>query len=370
MNAGTHIVFASALYLGGAALFEYRPDLIGWGLAAGASVLPDIDLPTSTLGRTLFWLSTRLERRFGHRTLTHSLLALVAVGILASPLYLLSQPAYWWAVLGGYWSHLWIDMTNLRGVDLYWPTAMRSVWPRNMHHRMEVGSKAEMVLQVALLAIALLLYPVSGIGLRHGLANLLGNFDMARNNYLKDAGQHWYSLNLTATDNLTLERVQCDCPVVGTWRSGLIVLQGDQLRAIGENQETNNLYPLHVALVEGQPLRVLAQRVDMRGRSLRWLVDQIGAGRTYYLSGELRIGSRLPPAVEDIDRYRPARFTGDVLRLHYARGADLGRYLGMVAAEGEVFVQFWLRPGDPAVELQAAAQGETGSIPEELRGYL
>ena len=87
MIAGTHVAFATALYLGGAALFEYPPDPVAWGLAAAAALLPDIDLPTSRLGRMLFWISTRLEREHGHRTLTHSLLALTAVAALASPLY-------------------------------------------------------------------------------------------------------------------------------------------------------------------------------------------------------------------------------------------------------------------------------------------
>jgi inner membrane protein len=44
--AGTHIAFASALYLGGAAMFEYDTDLVGWALAVAASLLPDVDLPT------------------------------------------------------------------------------------------------------------------------------------------------------------------------------------------------------------------------------------------------------------------------------------------------------------------------------------
>jgi inner membrane protein len=25
-------------------------------------------------------------------------------------------------VVGGYWSHLWIDMLNVRGMDLFWPS--------------------------------------------------------------------------------------------------------------------------------------------------------------------------------------------------------------------------------------------------------
>lgn len=65
--------------------FEYQTDLIGWALASAASLLPDADLPTSKLGRALFWLSTRLEKRFGHRTLTHSFIAIAAVALLASP---------------------------------------------------------------------------------------------------------------------------------------------------------------------------------------------------------------------------------------------------------------------------------------------
>ncbi len=45
MTLGTHLAFASVLYLGGATLFGYPPDAIGWVLAAVASLLPDLDFP-------------------------------------------------------------------------------------------------------------------------------------------------------------------------------------------------------------------------------------------------------------------------------------------------------------------------------------
>jgi inner membrane protein len=44
VTLGTHLAFASVLYLGGATLFGYRPDPVGWALAAGAGLLPDVDL--------------------------------------------------------------------------------------------------------------------------------------------------------------------------------------------------------------------------------------------------------------------------------------------------------------------------------------
>jgi inner membrane protein len=42
----------------------------------------------------------------------------------------------------------------------------------------------------------------------------------------------------------------------------------------------------------------------------------------------------------------------------------------MVAAEGEGYVQFWLRPGDEAVELAFGEESRREVVPEELVGYL
>ena len=50
MTLGTHVAFASVLYLGGATLFGYKPDWMGWLLIAVTSILPDIDHPGRTAG--------------------------------------------------------------------------------------------------------------------------------------------------------------------------------------------------------------------------------------------------------------------------------------------------------------------------------
>ncbi|MEZ5584149.1 MAG: metal-dependent hydrolase [Candidatus Competibacteraceae bacterium] len=64
MNAGTHIAFASTLYLAGATVLGYPTDPVGWGIICATATLPDVDLPTSKVGRALFFVSTRLERRW------------------------------------------------------------------------------------------------------------------------------------------------------------------------------------------------------------------------------------------------------------------------------------------------------------------
>ena len=373
MTLGTHVAFASVLYLGGATLFGYRPDGIGWLLAAAASGLPDADLPPSKIGRLFWFVSAPLERRFGHRTLTHSVVGLLAVAALASPLWLLN-PLYFWAVMGGYGSHLWIDMLNIRGVDLFWPSPIRVVTPGNRNWRLEVGSKAEMVLLSGLLVAASALYPLSQMGFRDALQALLQSFDIAVEQYARVSGTHWYDLELTATDNLTLERIACRCPVVGAWKNGFIVLHQGQARAVGKSEAQHNLLPVAARLIQGEPLRVVAERVAMQGHTLRWLLSRIDQSRPYYLLGEVEIADGRGPALtgrlDSVDRYNPASYRGGILQLHYARAAELGPWLDLVAVRGEVVVQFWLKPGEVVVTLGAGEEREVDRIPEQLRRFL
>jgi inner membrane protein len=248
----------------------------------------------------------------------------------------------------GFRSHPWIDMLNIRGADLLWPSPIRVVMPGRRDWRMEVGSKAEMVLLTCLVVACLALYPVSGLGFRGDLQQLLGNFEMARDSFIEQAGTKWFTVELEAIDNLTLEHIKCDCPVLGTWQSGLIILHDGRPRAVGKSQVHHNLYPTNTKLFEGEPLRVMSHKADMRGRSLRWLLERL----------------------EDLDLYRPADFDGKVLRLHYAREEELGPYLSLVAAKGEVYGQFWLRPGDPSVDLSLKDEERHEVIPGVLKRHL
>ena len=314
-----------------------------------------------------------LERRFGHRTLTHSALGLAMVALLAAPLGLLN-PLYFWAMVGGYGSHRRIDMLNIRGVDLFWPAPVRLVTPGNRNWRLQVGSKAEMVLLSGLLVAAAALYPLSHIGFRDALQALLKSFDIAVEQYARVSGTHWYDLELTATDNLTLERIHCRCPVVGTWKNGFIVLHDGQPRAVGKSEAQHNLLPVAARLIEGEPLRVVAERVDMAGHSLRWLVSRIDQSRPYYLLGEVEIADGRGPALtgrlDSVETYNPASYRGGVLRLHYARAVELGPWLDLVTVRGEVVVQFWRKPGEAAVTLGPGERRREERIPEQLRRFL
>ncbi len=367
MLAGTHTTFATALYLGGAAAFEYKIGPVTWGLAMLFSLMPDIDLPTSKVGRPLFWLSVPLEKRFGHRTITHSFIGLALLITLASPLHA-SYPLYFWAIVGGYWSHLQIDMANIRGVDLFWPSPIRVVMPGKVKFRLEVGSKAEMIVLCALLVFCVGLYPLSSLGIRGGLHQILKDFDISYEEYVKVQGLNWYSVELKAIDNLTLEHIHCDCPILGAWQNGLIIDYNGKTRAVGKSELHHNLFPTATVLLKGEPLRVISQRVDMKGRSLRWLVDNLKANHGYYLLGELYVDSDKVVNVSQIETYHPVIWGGSTVKLHYAKAEDLREYLNLTAIRGEVVVQFWLKPGDETVELNLGGGSSNEAVPGVLSG--
>ena len=369
MLAATHAAFSTALYLGGAAVFEYQTEPVSWGLAMLFSLMPDIDLPTSKVGRPLFWISVPLEKRFGHRTITHSFIGVTILVALASPLYFI-YPLCFWSVIGGYWSHLQIDMANIRGVDLFWPSPIRVVMPGKIKYRLEVGSKAEMIVLCSMLVFCAGLYPMSSLGLRGGLHQILKDFEISYDEYVEVQGLNWHTLELKAIDNLTLEHIECNCPILGAWQNGLIIEFNGKARSVGKSQMHHNLYPVDAVLIKGEPLRVISQRVDMKGRSLRWLVENLKANHGYYLLGELYVDADKIVNVSQIETYHPVIWGGDKVMLHYAKAEDLREYLNLTAIRGEVMVQFWLRPGDKPVELTLGSGAASNGVPWALEGMF
>ncbi|MDS4058203.1 MAG: hypothetical protein RKP73_06490 [Candidatus Contendobacter sp.] len=137
---------------------------------------------------------------------------------------------------------------------------------------------------------------------------------------------------------------------------------------MGKSEAHHNLLPISARLIEGEPLTVQSVKVEMKGRSLRWLLGKVDQRRVYFINGEIQT-ARVEP-VADIDRYRPVIYSGQTMTLRYARAQELGSWLDLVAAKGEVFVQFWLRPGEQPVFFDLGDEPPDDPIPAELRGFL
>ncbi len=115
--------------------------------AAGlGALLPDIDHPDSWFGRRVRVVSVPVAMIFGHRGVTHSL---VALAVCLAGLLLLGRDAVAAPVIVGYMSHLLCDSITIGGVPLLWP------WRRPFGLRLvRTGSALEMAFAAGLLALA------------------------------------------------------------------------------------------------------------------------------------------------------------------------------------------------------------------------
>ena len=88
-----------------------------------ASILPDIDHTKSLIGKLFLPVSRYLNRRFGHRTITHSItfLGLIALFLLFLERNFFPEKPITTIFVMGYISHLLLDMATIQGVPLFYP---------------------------------------------------------------------------------------------------------------------------------------------------------------------------------------------------------------------------------------------------------
>ncbi|MHC4536258.1 MAG: metal-dependent hydrolase [Planctomycetota bacterium] len=185
MKAFTHSIFG-ALTIEGVCLLmgaNVRPEL--FAVAAIASIMPDVDLPMSGIGRLFKPLSERIYKSFGHRSITHSVVGVFIVAILFLPLRLLSIPYLYTSAALGFASHLMLDMANTEGIELSYPTKHRWVFPANPTLRFPSGHPIEKAIRVILGVMIGLLLIVQSIGTRTILHRVMGTPEAASTEYFQ-----------------------------------------------------------------------------------------------------------------------------------------------------------------------------------------
>ena len=123
------------------------------GATVFASLLPDIDHTKSIIGKMFYPIARYIDRKFGHRTITHSLTFYIPVLMIVSFFelnflnpYLAKTGIVYTLIFGfGMFSHFILDMVTKTGIPLFYPF-MRNpcVIPANQNMRIKSGDvKAE-----------------------------------------------------------------------------------------------------------------------------------------------------------------------------------------------------------------------------------
>jgi membrane-bound metal-dependent hydrolase YbcI (DUF457 family) len=233
MTAATHYAFSYLLC--SAAGFEQPTALV----SSLAALLPDIDHPESLVGRIFLPLSKYIQRRYGHRTVTHSIFAILSVSLALSPLLFLGLllqvgkfPTWYAALVLAYASHIFIDLFNKSGVRLFSPFSQKEyISFRTPELRVLVSSWQE---YVVLFVIVFLAFTVSGEDFSiHKAARTVGRFfyktyDAAVKDFQENS-QYLCIAHVDYFDQIERRKVVEDLPVLTMYPEKAVFLRnGDR----------------------------------------------------------------------------------------------------------------------------------------------
>jgi inner membrane protein len=174
----THCCISAAAV--GLALSTIDPAVLA--VAVAASQIPDMDTSTSSIGQILWPISRWIEKRYPHRSITHSLLFTVGLGVISI--------AIWWkyqidvkvaiALPLGHLLACFSDTFTKAGVQLFWPSPLWCVFGLNPKRRLTTGGPGEYwVLVGACIAIGINIalnnsggigqFTAESLGLRSGI---------------------------------------------------------------------------------------------------------------------------------------------------------------------------------------------------------
>ncbi|MFD2704576.1 metal-dependent hydrolase [Salibacterium lacus] len=133
MNAGTHTIGAlaagTAVYWAGSLSFPGPEAAVYMAAVTGGGLLPDICQPFSWIGRRTRPVSTMIQKVFGHRTITHSILFVAALYFCAGLIPYDWGMAVQYGITTGAVSHLLLDMMTPQGIHILYPVKQKISFP-------------------------------------------------------------------------------------------------------------------------------------------------------------------------------------------------------------------------------------------------
>ncbi len=274
MTAPTHIAFGLLTVASSFSLFSVsiHRNLPAIACAIIGSLLPDLDSPRSYIGRVMPFASIPIERRWGHRSITHSLLCLLALSVVTLPL-LAWDTACYAAILLGYMSHLIADSATKSGVPLFYPHPAVCVFPNSARYRVKTGSlMGEGTVLAVVLILLLAVMPISNMGgIWRSFRYLMATPSAAYSDYRR-ANTETY-LNFEGQWRHTREKVSGKALILDAKPGWFWILFDGRVLTCGEH---GAILPDKVRVVEtDRPVEI--QTIQLKGETYQELVKRIPA---------------------------------------------------------------------------------------------
>ena len=330
MTAPTHITFAEFLYLlllttTGVALNSLNATAI-----AVASVLPDIDTPASYPGRVIPVFSKYLERRYGHRTLTHSVTFIAGLVVLLLPIRLVNTDMFA-CILAGYASHPFLDTMTVHGVKLFYPlSSSKCVFPmevNNPHrYRLQTGSKMDRMLGVFFLLGCIPVFLIAHQGYERFIRSTQRNIESAVRDYNEFSRDNIVFATAAAYNMLTKQPFRGTVEIVGALNPSTLIFKGadGDLHTLGKDFEADYVAE-NVLCDRGGPSRSIVRSIDLSNQLLSQITAYIDTSVESYFFGDLSTTDKVS-LPENIRIFSPVTGGGGSIKFNFARYHDISTF--------------------------------------------
>ena len=340
MMAITHVAFSTSLT--SLALGTANPAVLG--MAAIASLLPDIDTSKSLIGRLFFPLSRWLESHAVHRGITHSFFATGVLTLATYPLAAFGHEQLWHALILGYFLGWLADVFTKSGVEAFYPSKGRLIIPRNPNLRFGTRTNAEWFLLMVLVAVAILSININTQGgIIRGFNQALGLPSGAIETVGEDAPNYLRRAYVKGRNAITEEPVNGGFEVIEPLTASDLLVKDDDgtVYRVGSSQECQ-IIASQIRISRISPIATKVQNLVLNDEDLQTALANLPKERTY-LTGTLNISDAedlsLPTHPEKFDTITLQPGAIAYARLTSASPQDAISRLGDYYASGNLIVR-------------------------------
>jgi membrane-bound metal-dependent hydrolase YbcI (DUF457 family) len=338
VKAATHVAFAGLCGVIAQGLGTNLELDTSAALVIG-SLLPDIDTTQSGLGKFIKPVSRLIERRFGHRTITHSFLGAVIFQVIASPLLWLNPRAFWMLLLGVL-SHLVLDTWNIIGVPLLYPSRIQFWFVINRAYRLPYGSPIEGTVLVSLFFAGVILFPISRQGFSPVFHQWLGTPSGVVSDYLEWRDSFEVFAQVDGFNVETQEKINGRFRVVDAIGKEGVIVEDEAGNALGIGlARGSQVSVFHVAASKGRPLKAREYRLEVGGRSVADLLASLPNSRHVWITANLQFQQRVDPPPPIVGRYPRLQAFATKLEVRSARPSDLDALRSLYIERGSAVIR-------------------------------
>jgi inner membrane protein len=301
MTSPTHISFSlftlAFASVGQGMEFNYENAII----CALGSLSPDIDNSKSWLGRLFPFISKPVENKFSHRTLTHSLLAIVFIWSIAVIVKILFDTGNFnpLAFAIGYTSHILIDCASVQGVKILYPFSMRNaVFPFDTQqpeaYRIVVGSKADLALGFVFVFLTIPFAYISFKTHTKIVREIQRDINSAVRSYNELSKNFICWARLEGINTTTGDKLKGDYLIISAEKQNMLLIkEGSLTLSVGKDNFKNDIFTADILTIPKQKAHSEIKNLSIQNQTLGNAIDLNDS--LLFLTGEIEFYEPLEP---------------------------------------------------------------------------